>query len=295
MDLKSLQLFQHLATSLHFGKTATAMFVSPSTLSRAIQRLEEECGTGLFVRDNRSVELTEAGQKLLNFSQQTLKNWHELKGEFDQEGEYLRGEISVFCSVTASYSHLPDVIEGFRRQHPHIEIKLTTGDPALSVPNVMAGNCDVAIAIHTPDFPSELMFVPLDHIPLVLIAPRDAKLQHLGQVDWRKHSVVLPDSGPSKRIVHHWFAEQGIRPRVYASVGGNEAIVSMVALGCGLGIVPEVVLDNSAVGQKVSRIRVSDIEPYHLGLCCLRERHQIPVIRALLDSAQPAGTGQLFE
>ena len=53
MDIRSLELFQHLATSLHFAKTSDALFVSPSTLSRAIQRLEEECGTALFVRDNR--------------------------------------------------------------------------------------------------------------------------------------------------------------------------------------------------------------------------------------------------
>jgi LysR family positive regulator for ilvC len=57
MDFRSLQLFKHLATTLHFGDTASAMYVSPSTLSRVIQRLEEECGCELFARDNRSVAL----------------------------------------------------------------------------------------------------------------------------------------------------------------------------------------------------------------------------------------------
>ena len=53
MDFRSLQLFNHLATSLHFGVTAEAMYVSPSTLSRVIQRLEDELGCSLFKRDNR--------------------------------------------------------------------------------------------------------------------------------------------------------------------------------------------------------------------------------------------------
>jgi LysR family positive regulator for ilvC len=283
MDTRSLELFQHLASSLHFGKTADALFVSPSTLSRAIQRLEQECGAALFVRDNRKVKMTAAGLKLLQFSQQTLADWKRLKIELDQHQQSLQGELSLYCSVTASQSHLPKLLDNFRHKYPQVEIKLTTGDPALSVSKVMQQEVDAAIAIYTPDFPAELKFQSLGEVPLLLIAPKEAQLSQLSQVDWRQHSVVLPESGPSKRIVHHWFAEQGIRPRVYATVGGNEAIVSMVALGCGLGIVPEVVLDNSMIAQRVSRIVLTDIEPYQLGLCCLKKRAEEPAIQALIN------------
>lgn len=286
MDFRSLQLFQHLAASLHFGKTADALFVSPSTLSRSIQRLEDECGSALFVRDNRTVTLTSAGKKLLEFSQKVLSDWNRLKSDLDQHNQLLRGELRFFCSVTASHSHLPSIIDQFRHQHPMVEIKLSTGDPALSVKNVLEQRADVAIAIHTPDFPSDLAFLPLDTIPLHLIAPKDTQLTQLAQVDWRKHSVVLPESGPSKRIVHHWFAEQGIRPRVYATVGGNEAIVSMVALGCGLGIVPQVVLDNSVASHKVNKIVLNNIEAYQLGLCCLKKRADDALVKALFDQAK---------
>ena len=286
MDMRSLQLFQHLATSLHFAKTAEALFVSPSTLSRSIQRLEEECGATLFVRDNRSVKLTSAGQKMLQFSQQVLSGWQELRNELDQQNQLLRGEISLFCSVTASQSYLPQILDRFRHRHPQIDIKLSTGDPALSVKKVLEQESDAAIAIHTPDFSKELNFLTLDHIPLYLIAPHDSQLYSLEQVDWRQHSMILPESGPSKRIVHHWLAEQGIRPRVYASVGGNEAIVSMVALGCGLGIVPQVVLDNSVASQRVNRISIEGIEAYELGLCCLKKRENEPVIKALFEQAK---------
>ncbi|VFS46310.1 Morphology and auto-aggregation control protein [Budvicia aquatica] len=64
MDLRDLKLFLHLAESQHFGKTAKATYVSPSTLSRQIQRMEDELGQMLFLRDNRTVQLTDAGQQL---------------------------------------------------------------------------------------------------------------------------------------------------------------------------------------------------------------------------------------
>lgn len=64
MNIKSLQLFIHLCESKSFVKTAVAMHISPSALSRQIQKLEEETNQQLFVRDNRSVELTTQGKKI---------------------------------------------------------------------------------------------------------------------------------------------------------------------------------------------------------------------------------------
>ncbi|QJR80887.1 HTH-type transcriptional activator IlvY [Alteromonas pelagimontana] len=283
MDFRSLQLFSHLATSLHFGDTAEAMYVSPSTLSRVIQRLEEECGSILFKRDNRKVALTHAGHKLLSFSTHVLKDWQALQAELRNDNATLQGEISLFCSVTASQSHLPAVLRRFRQRYPGVDIRLVTGDPALAIDYVKQKQCDAAIAIHSPDLPTDLSFSTLDRVPLVLIAPREWRLNQLGQIDWRKHQVVMPEHGPTRRIVYHWFAEHGIRPNVYASVGGNEAIVSMVALECGVGFVPQVVLDHSSMATSVSKITVDDIEAYELGLACLQARRQEPLINALLQ------------
>lgn len=283
MDIRSMQLFQHLAGSLHFGKTAEAMFVSPSALTRTIQRLEEQCGCTLLVRDNRSVRLTAAGEKLLTFCQSVIGQWQALQHELDEHNTLLRGTLCVYCSVTASSSYLPMLVDRFRHNHHQIDLRIHTGDPALSVQQVLDGLADVSIAIHTPDFHHELHFQPLDQIPLVLITPKDSQITRLDDLDWRQHEVILPEAGPSKRIVHHWFAEMGIRPKVYASVGGNEAIVSMVSLGCGVGIVPQVVVDNAVSGGRVNRIAIDNIESYNLGLCCLRQRADEPVIKTFMQ------------
>src|SRR5690606_30075247 len=63
MDFAELRLFLHLSRSLHFGRTSTECHISPSALSRAIQRLERDVGHALFARDNRSVELTPKGKR----------------------------------------------------------------------------------------------------------------------------------------------------------------------------------------------------------------------------------------
>ncbi len=283
MDFRSLQLFNHLATSLHFGITAEAMYVSPSTLSRVIQRLEDELGCTLFKRDNRKVALTHSGHKLLSFSKQALKDWQQLKVDLKEDNDALQGELSVFCSVTASQSHLPAMLRQFRQQHPGVDIRLITGDPALAIEKVKGKQCDLSIAIYTPDMPTDLHFTALDNVPLVLIAPREWRLTQLSQLDWTKHQVIMPETGPTRRTAYHWFAEHGIRPNVYAYVGGNEAIVSMVALECGVGFVPKVVLDHSSMANAVTQIPVEDIEPYALGLCCLQDKQNEPLINAFMQ------------
>ncbi len=96
MDLRDLKTFLHLAESRHFSRSARAMHVSPSTLSRQIQRLEDDLGQALFVRDNRTVTLTEAGEELRVFAQQTLLQYQQLRHTIDQQGPSLSGELHIF-------------------------------------------------------------------------------------------------------------------------------------------------------------------------------------------------------
>ena len=171
MDLRDLKMFLHLAESRHFGRSARAMHVSPSTLSRQIQRLEEDLGQPLFVRDNRTVTLTEAGEELRTFAQQTLLQYQQLRHTLDQQGPSLSGELHIFCSVTAAYSHLPPILDRFRAEHPSVEIKLTTGDAADAMEKVVTGEADLAIAGKPETLPGAVAFSMLENLAVVLIAP----------------------------------------------------------------------------------------------------------------------------
>lgn len=282
MDIRSLTLFCQLADNLHFAKTAQAMHTSAPTLSRAIQRLEQECNTQLLVRNQRKVQLTAAGVQFLRFAEQTLQNWQTLQQNFQQQAEQLSGELRLFCSVTASQSHLPALLAQFRQDYPQIDLKLTTGDPAQAEQLVLSEQVELAIALHYKPYPAKLAFYPLDNLPLVVIAPRNQA--GITTENWGQQPWLLPESGPTRELQLAWFARQGIQPPIYAQVAGNEAIVSMVALGCAVGLVPQVVLENSNVRNKVQSWLMPDITPLQLGLCCLKTSSHQPIVKALLDS-----------
>ncbi|MDR0805297.1 MAG: HTH-type transcriptional activator IlvY [Enterobacteriaceae bacterium] len=288
MDLRDLKLFLHLAESQHFGKTAKATHVSPSTLSRQIQRIEEELGQMLFLRDNRTVQLTDAGQQLKVFAQQTLLYYQQLRNSLTQEGESLSGELRIFCSVTAAYSHLPRILDQFRALHPNVEIKLTTGDAADAVDKTQSNDADLAIAGRPENLPSAIDFRKIGEIPLLMITPALPCPVHTqmseAKPDWANIPFILPEHGPTRRRIDQWFRRHHIsNPQIYATVAGHEAIVPMVAVGCGIALIPSVVLENSPDTMR-SRIHVADnialTSSFDLGVCVQKKRQSEPLIHA---------------
>jgi DNA-binding transcriptional LysR family regulator len=72
LDLRQLDAFVAVAEELHFGRAAARIRIAQSPLSRIIQKLESELGTQLFVRNNRNVRLTPAGEALLDGARDLL-------------------------------------------------------------------------------------------------------------------------------------------------------------------------------------------------------------------------------
>lgn len=290
MDLKSLKMFAHLAQSLHFGKTAEANHVSTSTLSRAIQRLEDEIGTSLLHRDNRTVVLTEAGKQFQLYSEQQLEQWQLLQLSLNQEQAQLQGKLHIYCSVTAAYSHLPPLLERFRHQNPLVEIMLTTGDAADAFEQVQQQSVDLAIAVKPENISRLFHFQPIAKIPLSVIAPTmTCQVQQLVKnqtIPWHEIPMILPEHGAARKRFDYWFRrrQQG-KPNIYATVSGHEALVSMVALGCGVGIAPNVVVENSPVKDRVQYLtNVGEIEPFELGICSLNQNKEHALIKAFLEA-----------
>lgn len=290
MNIKSLQLFIHLCDSKSFAKTAASMHISPSALSRQIQKLEEETHQQLFLRDNRSVELTVQGKKLLPVALKILGEWQQYQSYVKGTEDELKGEIRLFCSVTASYSHLPELISEFRIQHPFIEFKLSTGDPAQAIDKILADEADIAISAKPDQLPAKVAFEPISEIPLSVIAPVGvssfAEELQKETPDWSTIPFILPEAGTARERANVWFKQMKIKPNIYAQVAGHEAIVSMVALGCGVGIAPDVVINNSPVREKINRLKVLPIKPFELGVCCIKSQLENPLVKALWEVAE---------
>jgi len=295
MDVRSAQLFLHLAGSLNYSKTSEQLYVSPSTLTRIIQRLEDDLGVQLFSRDKRSVRLTAAGERFQQFARQYLQDWHQLQQDLSGAPDALIGEIRLFCTVTASYSHLPAILDKFRLICPKAEIKLTTGDAALALEKVRHDEADIALAVYPPNLPLNLAFSSIAKLPLYLIAPvipcRVNELLSANEPDWSQVPLIVPDHGPARDRLDLWLKSLGISPNIVAKVEGHEAMVSMVALGTGVAIAAEPVIQHSPVRERVRLVPLNhQFEPFDLGICMQSKRLHEPLLRAFWQVASGNNT-----
>ncbi len=294
MDTRALSVFLSVAETLSFSRSSERLHLSVSAVSRTVQRLEQELGQPLLERDNRSVRLTAAGRDFREYARRTLAEWQQLRRRLGTETE-LAGEVSLFCSVTASYSILAPILDAFRAAHPAVEIMLHTGDQADGLSRLLEGQDDVVVSAQPARMAPQLAFLPLLESQLQFCAPRaecavrDALAESdtsAAGFDWEAVPFIVPERGVTKELLDEWFRRRGIRPRIYAQVAGHEAIVAMVSLGFGVGIAPQLVIDSGGMADAVERIVVDDpLPPLTIGLCTQRSRLASPLVRSLWDVA----------
>ena len=141
-----------------------------------VRRLEHELGCRLFDRSSRSVRLSRDGETLRGHSDDLLEKLEALRRGLGREAPALGGTISLYCSVTASYSILADLLPTYRRDYPSVEVKIHTGDESIAIRRIQQAQEDLAIVACPDRLPHGLRFVELVSSPLVFIAPTSMNL-----------------------------------------------------------------------------------------------------------------------
>ena len=115
-----------------------------------------------------------------------LDQWETIRHTLQEQSAELKGEISIYCSVTASYSFLYDILSQFRLEHPAIEIKLHTGDPHHAIDRVLATARKI---LRLPPAPinvpaGKFAFRRITVSPLVFITPKDGFTPPVTPGEW---------------------------------------------------------------------------------------------------------------
>ncbi len=295
MDTRALSVFLSVCGTLNFSRTAELQHMSVSAVSRCVQRLEASVGQSLFERDRRSMRLTAAGLTLKSYAEQAVGDWERVRRQLADDRE-LAGEVSLFCSVTASFSVLSPVLASFRSAHPGVDIMLHTGDQADGVGRVLEGRDDIAVTGRPDSLSQRLDFLTLTESAMCLCVPAadcairravEPDTRRAGGIVWADVPFIVPERGVTRDMIDAWFYRVGVaRPQLYAQVAGHEAIVAMVALGLGVGFAPEVVVRNSGFEHGVELLPLDQPLPnLRIGLCALQRRLKSPLVRSFWQVA----------
>src|SRR5947209_12038440 len=150
MELFQLRYFVAAARHLHFTRAAAECCVAQPSLSQQIAGLEREVGAPLFLRQGRSVRLTDAGEALLEFAERILAEEAAAKRAVQEVIGLKRGQISIWTLPTPGQHLLPPLLAAFRRGFPAIDISVREVVPARQIAEAISnGRADLGI-VHRP-------------------------------------------------------------------------------------------------------------------------------------------------
>jgi LysR family positive regulator for ilvC len=172
-----------------------------------------------------------------------------------------------------------------------VHINLQTGDAAMALAKLQSGEVDVTIAALPDKRPPQLEFIKIIETPLIFIAPNrfpEAIIYAAdGTIDWQRTPLILAERGLSRTRAQRWFAKKKIQPTIYAQVAGNEAIITLVSLGCGVGIVPALVLEKSPLQERVTILESTPhLRPFSVGIFTVGKNKINPIVQAFWNDVE---------
>lgn len=259
-DLRHLRYFLAVAEELHFGRAAKRLNIAQPPLSQQIRQLELAVGTRLFDRDSRNVKLTPAGAAFVEGARTTLdeavRAAEVARRAAIGESETLR----IGFSDSAALSVLPQMLRRFRSAHPHVHLDLSESPTQVQLDAVGRGRIDVAL-VRGPVGVSGLQTEVIFSERFVAALPKDHRLaarRSLSLVAIAAHPLVFfprhlaPDFYD---LILHMFEKKALRLNVVYEAVEYQTMLSLVAAGMGITIVPNSVRNLGRVGVTYRPIR----------------------------------------
>jgi DNA-binding transcriptional LysR family regulator len=245
MEIRQLRYFLAVAEELHFSRAAARLHIAQPPLSQQIRRLEEDLEAKLFHRTNRSVRLTAAGEVLLREVQPLLANLDKAKMLARRASRGQTGRLSIAFIHSATYSVLPLAVRAFRETYPDVELSLqemhiTHQLEALSREEIQIGVLrppvnDAAIVTETLQTEPLLVALPAGH---ALASKKTLSLKDLAHIPF---VMARHNRAGFFEWIKGLCREAGFEPRVSQEATDMHTMVSLVSVGLGVALVPDMI------------------------------------------------------
>lgn len=278
-DLVDLQLFIAVAETRSITGGALRVHLALASASARIKGLEQALGVALLRRGRRGVELTPAGESLLDHARVVIHNVEAMRGDLQAFARGVRATVRFLANTSGLSEHLPKVLAAFLSQHPHISIDVEERESAEIARAIATGTADLGLAAEHA-LPDNIERLPFSEDRLVLVAARDGELANRRQVDFaevvERDFVGLITSSALHAHVSGHAARLGARLRFRARLNNFDAIGQMVAAGIGVAVMPEVAAKRCARSMKINVIRIRDPWANRRLAICARSFKSLP-------------------
>lgn len=253
MDVRKLRYFAVLADERHFGRAARKLSLSQPPLSYAIRQLETELGARLFVRNSRNVRLTPAGVVLQREARALLRRMDETQELVKAVSEGRDGLIRLGFGGSMLYRGLPAIVDQFRSQLPAVDLSLREMASTDQIEALHRDEIDLGF-VHVRTTPTGLDGFRYHAEPFVACLPAthrhaNAKRVRLSQLQHDEFVLFSRKRSPDyyESIIGTCLSA-GFVPNVRHEVAHWLSVVSCVANGLGVALVPRTLANSQLAG-----------------------------------------------
>ncbi|GAB3643393.1 LysR family transcriptional regulator [Spirosoma arcticum] len=255
MDLIQIRYFWGLADELHFWRAADKLNITQSALSRHIKGMEEELGFLVFERTKRKVELTAAGQFMRQEWQRLLPTIDTIQRQAQQISRGEMGTFRIGHPGSITHSVLPGLLLVLTKTYPELQVELLEVNTIDVEQILLSHQIDLGFR-REPAVSQLLAFSKVSTESFALVVPtghpmQNAAVNGLGLV--KEAAFILPSlARPTQyaTTLRNIFGQYGFQPKVVVESEFGATILSLVAQGLGLSVMPLSYASGSPTGVR---------------------------------------------
>jgi DNA-binding transcriptional LysR family regulator len=278
-DLVDLQLFIAVADSRSITGGAMQVHLALASASARIKGLEQAFGTALLKRGRRGVELTAAGESLLDHARIIMHEVEAMRGDLAAFAGGARASVHMLANTSGLSEHLPKALAAFLREHSEINVDVEERESTDIAAAIANGAADLGFAAEhaLPESFERFLFT---EDRLVLVSARRSAFAGRRQVDFQEaagHDFVgLTNTTALNLHVAKHAAQLGMRFRFRARLRDFDAICQMVAADVGIAVVPEAAARRCAQSMPIAIVRIRDSWANRRLVICARNFRTLP-------------------
>jgi LysR family transcriptional regulator for metE and metH len=251
---------------------ADVLCVTQSALSHSMKKLEQQLGTDIWLREGRSLRLTQAGQYLLAVANRVLPQLDLAEERLRQFAQGERGSLRIGMECHPCYQWLLKIVAPYLAQWPDVDVDVKQKFQFGGIGALFGYEIDVLV---TPDplFKPGLRFEPVFDYEQVLVVARGhplAKASYAKPKDLaREVLITYPVATDRLDVYNQFLLPAGITPKRHKPIETTDIMLQMVASGRGVTALPRWLVEESAGRFDIVPVRLGPrgiAKQIHLGM-----------------------------
>ncbi len=279
MDLTDLRIFRMVVREGGITRAAEKLFRVQSNVTTRIRQLEEDLGVRLFIREGKRLQVSPAGQRLIDYADRLLALAEEARTAVLDPCP--RGTLRLGAMESTAAARLPGLLAEYHARYPEVEIQLRTGNPRVLATAMLAGELDAALAAEPiPDGPFEKQAAFHEQLVIVSAASR---ISIEDRRDMPKTMLAFEHGCPHRKRLEEWYARRGFMAEQIIELSSYHAMLGCVVAGMGIALMPKTVLAGFPENTRLQVHELPSDEDNALTVLVWRKGANSPNIQALRE------------